>query len=248
MKKDKKDSTEDLPDQVIQAGSSLRLKAEELLKKKKSIKTASTNARTALSLSVADTTKLIYELEVHQIELEIQNEELRLAIDKAESEQYYRTLIEASPDAIIIVDATGQLQYASQRAHEIFGVPADQPVNGRSIFGWIATDMHETIFERFKAILSGSIKPEPLEYKLIRNDGTMIWVEIHGSQITNAGGQINGLLLVCRDITRRKLAEDALRESEQLFQSLFNASPDAIVLIDPHHPIISWPIVDCNEA
>jgi hypothetical protein len=34
MKKDKKDSTEDLPDQVIQAGSSLRLKAEELLKKR----------------------------------------------------------------------------------------------------------------------------------------------------------------------------------------------------------------------
>jgi len=46
----------------------------------------------------------------------------------------------------------------------------------------------------------------------------------------------------------RRKAEDALRESVQLFHGLFNVSPDAIILIDPHDPEISWPIVDCNEA
>ena len=53
---------------------------------------------------------------------------------------------------------------------------------------------------------------------------------------------------IITDITERKQGENALRESVQLFKGLFNASPDAIVLIDPHHPTISWPIVDCNEA
>lgn len=67
-------------------------------------------------------------------------------------------------------------------------------------------------------------KPELLE------DGSTLWYGI----IT--------------DITERKQSEEALKESVQLFQGLFNASPDAIVLIDPHHPTISWPIVDCNEA
>jgi len=67
-------------------------------------------------------------------------------------------------------------------------------------------------------------KPELLE------DGSTLWYGI----IT--------------DITERKQSEEALRESVQLFKGLFNASPDAIVLIDPHHPTISWPIVDCNEA
>ena len=57
---------------------------------------------------------------------------------------------------------------------------------------------------------------------------------------------INYILL--RNITDRKLAEKELKESQQLFQGLFNASPDAIVLLDPHHPDKSWPILDCNIA
>ena len=67
-------------------------------------------------------------------------------------------------------------------------------------------------------------KPELLE------DGSTLWYGI----IT--------------DITERKLTEEALREREQLFRGLFDSSPDAIVLIDPHHPTISWPILDCNKA
>jgi PAS domain S-box-containing protein len=45
-----------------------------------------------------------------------------------------------------------------------------------------------------------------------------------------------------------RITEAALNESIQLFHGLFNVSPDAIILIDPHHPTISWPIVDCNVA
>ena len=53
---------------------------------------------------------------------------------------------------------------------------------------------------------------------------------------------------IITDITERKLAEQRLKESQQLFQGLFNASPDSILLIDPHDPEIPWSIIDCNEA
>jgi len=56
------------------------------------------------------------------------------------------------------------------------------------------------------------------------------------------------MLEIFQDITERKRVEEALWEREQLFRGLFNASPDAIVLIDPNHPSCLWPIVDCNEA
>lgn len=64
----------------------------------------------------------------------------------------------------------------------------------------------------------------------LMDDGSTLW---HG---------------IITDITERKLAEQRLKESQQLFQELFNASPDSILLIDPHDPAIPWSIVDCNDA
>ena len=59
-----------------------------------------------------------------------------------------------------------------------------------------------------------------------------------------AAGYVN---LYALDITDQRKAVLALRESEQQFRLLFDASPDSIVLIDPHDSETIWPIVDCNE-
>ena len=69
-------------------------------------------------------------------------------------------------------------------------------------------------------------------------DVSTIPIEVEGAERRN--------LFVLRDITRRKQAEAALEKSETLFRALFDLSPDAVVVIDPHDPNISWPIIDCN--
>ena len=65
-------------------------------------------------------------------------------------------------------------------------------------------------------------------------------IEVEGTEPKN--------LFILHDITRRKQAEAALAQSETLFRGLFDLSPDSVVVIDPHAPNGSWPIIDCNNV
>lgn len=78
-------------------------------------------------------------------------------------------------------------------------------------------------------------------------DGPDGAVTVHGVMlaVTPADVPMAGSLA---EIADRKRFEAVLRESEDQFRQLFEASPDAIVLIDPHDTEVSWPILDCNAA
>ena len=61
-------------------------------------------------------------------------------------------------------------------------------------------------------------------------------------------GMPENIICILHDVTSRKQAEIEVEESEILFRALFDRSPDAVILIDPHDPNVSWPIIDCNTA
>jgi len=71
--------------------------------------------------------------------------------------------------------------------------------------------------------------------------------DISISRITSEGVSDHALFIL-HDITERKTAETALEQSEILFRALFDLSPDAVVVIDPHDPSGLWPIIDGNAA
>jgi PAS domain S-box-containing protein len=64
----------------------------------------------------------------------------------------------------------------------------------------------------------------------------------------SAEGMPENIICILHDITERKQAEAEVEQSEILFRALFDRSPDAVVLIDPHALNVSWPIIDCNIA
>jgi len=71
--------------------------------------------------------------------------------------------------------------------------------------------------------------------------------DISISRITSDGVS-DHTLFILHDITERKTAERALEQSETLFRALYDLSPDAVVLVDPHDSSGLWPILDCNVA
>jgi len=77
-----------------------------------------------------------------------------------------------------------------------------------------------------------------------RKDGTTFPAEITNNYLEFQGSGFS--VSFVRDITERKRMEDALRESEERFRELFEASPDAVMLLDAGDP--RWPVIDCNPV
>jgi hypothetical protein len=132
-----------------------------------------------------------------------------------ESEAYYRTLIDISPDGIIIADLEGKVSYGSIKAYEIFGVPPGEDVKGTTILRWIAPDFQQNVMERVMDIIKGNLAPETREYKLQKFDGTIFWGELSSSPLSDSNRFPIALMIVCRDISDRKSAETELIKSKE---------------------------------
>ena len=165
------------------------------------------------------------------------------------SVELFQGLFNVSPDAFILVDPhhptiSWPIIDCNIAACLMNGYLREELI-GRSI-----DVLHEeagTIEERIsyfeELLLKGTIHKE-ITHR--HKNGHLFPVEVLTSIVILGGKEM--VLGIDRDITERKRTEDALRENVNLFHSLFNLSPDAIILIDPHDPVISWPIVDCNIA
>jgi len=83
------------------------------------------------------------------------------------------------------------------------------------------------------------------EARMTRKDGSIFPVQMDVVSVLGEEGELLHRVVTAQDISERRQAETALLESSMQFRALFEASPDAILLIDPHD---HWPILDCNTA
>jgi two-component system, cell cycle sensor histidine kinase and response regulator CckA len=132
------------------------------------------------------------------------------------SEEYYRTLVETSPDAIIIVDPNGFISFVSPRAYELFGVPPGNSAIGTSVFDWVPPEGRVLASSLLERTLSNELKLSAFEIELLRQDQTTFWAEVSASVLANARGDIRGLLVICRDVTDRRETELALRQAQRM--------------------------------
>jgi len=151
-----------------------------------------------------------------------------------ESEELFRTALEKAPDGVYMNDLEGNFLYGNRKAEEIIGYRREELI-GRNFldFNLIAEGSLGRAAELLQANIEGR-STGPDEIEISRKDGSNILVEIN-TNVIHLGGQVNVLAFV-RDITFRKKAEDALRESDERFRLLFNNINDAVFLHYAQNP------------
>jgi len=125
------------------------------------------------------------------------------------SEEELKTVTHNMTDLVAMTDAEGRFTYLSGSHYRLLGFePAD--LLGRRIFEIVHEDDLPYIAAKFNNAMSDA-KNDKADYRVIKNDGTVIWVETLGSILFDSDGQISGAVFVTRDITERKQAEDRIR-------------------------------------
>ena len=147
-----------------------------------------------------------------------------------ESEDRYRELANSLPDIVFEADANWKLVFVNERAFEISGYGHEDFEKGMNIRQFIVPEDRERAKKNIQRLLAGS-KYVPTEYKFLRKNGTTFPALITTvPQI--AGNKMRGLRGVVIDITERKNAEQALRDSEAELRAIFEGASEGILVAD----------------
>jgi PAS domain S-box-containing protein len=175
-----------------------------------------------------DDQRLLHKLEVHQIELEIQNSELRLARDEAEAaREKYSDLYDFAPVGYFTILAEGTIRMVNLAGATLVGMERSRLV-GRS-FEMLISPAFRPAFSIFlEQLFRGDAAPW-IESELLTKGQSRRFVTLN-VKLTPDGQEC---LLSVTDITARKRDEDSLRLSETRYRRLFEAAHDGVLLMDP---------------
>jgi PAS domain S-box-containing protein len=158
-----------------------------------------------------------------------------------ESEHKYRALVETTETGFLIVDAQGKVVDANAEYVRLTGHKALTEILGRTVIEWTAPhDRERNAAEVEKCAATSRVRDLVIDYA--RPDGVITPIEINATVVRTAEGL--RILALCRDITQRRRAEEALRESEAKYRNLFEYAKDAIFLADAQTGVI----LDANPA
>jgi len=138
------------------------------------------------------------------------------------SAQIYRALFERTSDTVFILDLQGRHLAVNQRASELLGY-APEAMLGLSFRDVIVPDEYDEAAGKMAALLAGEQLPV-YERTFLRKDGSTLRVEINAALVRHADGTPLHIQSIARDITVRKEAEEALRQSEESIRALYHVA------------------------
>ncbi len=205
----------------------LREQAEKLL--------ASQSAKTSPEAH-AELERVLHDLSVHQIELELQNEELLRAQQQMQAARdSYARLYNQAPVGYISLDANGIILQTNQTFADMLGLSARKIV-GKTLAEFILPEDRQIFLGRFRSFFNNP-QDKSLDMRLARRPKQAtgdLCVRLTGRLETDdrSTGQHPSLLVIVNDISAQKTIEDALRQSEELFRLAFENANIGMCLVD----------------
>jgi len=154
-----------------------------------------------------------------------------------ESEERYRDLVEKAGIGILIYDREGNIKYFNETYMDMLKYSRKE-MKKQSIQSIIHPDDVEKVLKYHKNRIQGRRTPSRYEYRSIRKDGSTIHVEVDAVALRE-NGEITGSRSYIWDITERKMAEEALRQSEDTYRTLFESGNDPVLILSLNGTLIS---------
>ncbi|MEI8326238.1 MAG: EAL domain-containing protein [Betaproteobacteria bacterium] len=216
----------------VNPGSALRARAEQALRSRGAL--LSPEARPQ---SLEEAQRELQELQIHEIELEMQNEELRRAQASLDHERArYADLYDLAPVGYCSLDADGLIGQCNFQAAAMLGLPRHKLV-GQRIYRFILPK-DQDIFYLLRSQIDKTGQAQPGELRMVKGDGKPFWVSM-AANATRDEADSTVLRVVLSDISERKQAEESLR----LVASVFTHTREGIMIAS-----VDGRIIEVNDA
>jgi len=173
-------------------------------------------------------TRLVPTVERELREVEIRSSQRRAEKAQQESEERYRTLIDTAREGVWIIDIDTHTTFVNRQMADMLGYSAAEMI-GKKVPEFLDDENRVIFKEKINKRKEGH--NEQYDLKFIRKDGSELWCIINASPLFSPEGDVVGSFGMVTDVTDRKQAEEALRESEANLRSIFRAAPTGIGMV-----------------
>ncbi|MEI7501620.1 MAG: PAS domain S-box protein, partial [Bacteroidota bacterium] len=144
------------------------------------------------------------------------------------SSQKFEAIISASPDGIGMVSLDGKMQLMSQKLATMYGYSIEETdkLLGKGIFDFIDPSNHKMLIDNINKLMAGEKGNKVTEYMAVKKDNSRFYVDVNSTVLLDSNGNPENILFVERDITERKLSEQALFKSEEKFRTVADNTYD----------------------
>jgi len=147
------------------------------------------------------------------------------------SEERYRTILDGIEDGYYEVDLAGNLTFFNDTTCRILGYTRDE-LAGMNNRRFMPEDDAKKVFRAFNRVYRSGRPDRGVDWKLIRKDGSSIYIESSVSLIRDVEGRPSGFRGIFRDVNDRKRAEKALRKSEERYRTILDSIEDGYYEVD----------------